>query len=87
MSRALFTLQEQVAAGDALDVPGARAELIAAEGVTLDYLEVVDPGTLAPLADASLTRPLGQPALALVAAQVGPVRLIDNLRLTPRTLR
>ena len=87
LSRALFTLQEQVAAGDALDVPGARAELIAAEGVTLDYLEVVDPGTLTPLDDASLTRPLGRPALALVAAQVGPVRLIDNLRLTPRTLR
>ena len=87
LSQALFTLQEQVAAGDALDVAGVRSELIAAKGVKLDYLEVVDPGTLAPLADASLTRPLQRPALALVAAQVGPVRLIDNLRLTPRTLR
>ncbi|AGS33499.1 pantoate--beta-alanine ligase [Corynebacterium maris DSM 45190] len=87
LSRALFTLRDRVADGADPDVAGVRAELAAAEGVTLDYLEVVDPGTLAPLADDSLTRPLQRPALALVAAQVGPVRLIDNLRLTPRTRR
>ena len=87
LSRALFTLRNRVAAGEALGLLKVRAELAAAEGVTLDYLEVVDPGTLAPLADASLTRPLQRPALALVAAHVGPVRLIDNLRLTPRTRR
>lgn len=87
LSRALFTLRDRVAAGEAVDLAGVRAELAAAEGVTLDYLEVVDPGTLAPLADASLARPLERPALALVAAHVGPVRLIDNLRLTPRTRR
>ncbi|MDO5455024.1 MAG: pantoate--beta-alanine ligase [Corynebacterium sp.] len=87
LSQALFTLRNRVAAGEALGLLKVRAELAAAEGVTLDYLEVVDPGTLAPLADASLTRPLHRPALALVAAHVGPVRLIDNLRLTPRTRR
>ncbi len=87
LSQALFTLRNRVAAGEALGLLKVRAELAAAEGVTLDYLEVVDPGTLAPLADASLTRPLQRPALALVAAHVGPVRLIDNLRLTPRTRR
>lgn len=87
LSQALFTLRNRVADGADPDVAGVRAELAAAEGVTLDYLEVVDPGTLAPLADASLTRPLQRPALALVAAHVGPVRLIDNLRLTPRTRR
>lgn len=87
LSQALFTLRNRVAAGEALGLLKVRAELAAAEGVTLDYLEVVDPGTLAPLADDSLTRPLQRPALALVAAHVGPVRLIDNLRLTPRTRR
>jgi pantoate--beta-alanine ligase len=87
LSRALFTLRDRVADGEAVDLPGVRAALAAAEGVTLDYLEVVDPATLAPLTDANLTQPLEHPALALVAAHVGPVRLIDNLRLTPPTRR
>ncbi|HCB05958.1 MAG TPA: pantoate--beta-alanine ligase, partial [Nocardioides bacterium] len=41
----------------------------------LDYLEVVDPDSLAPL-----TR-LDGPARALVAGRVGRTRLIDNLQL------
>ncbi len=44
----------------------------------LDYLEVVDADTLEPLSQ------LDRPARALVAAQVGSTRLIDNLALGPR---
>ncbi len=68
LSRSLRTLQEQVDAG-ALDVDAVRAELAASEGVTLDYLVVVDPDTL---------QPTSGPGLALVAATVDGVRLIDN---------
>lgn len=68
LSRSLRTLQEQVDAG-ALDVDAVRAELAASEGVTLDYLVVVDPETL---------QPTFGPGLALVAATVDGVRLIDN---------
>ncbi len=41
----------------------------------LEYLEVVDPDSLAPLAT------LDRPARALVAARIGATRLIDNLAL------
>jgi pantoate--beta-alanine ligase len=41
----------------------------------LDYLEIVDPGTLEPLVQ------LNQPALVAVAAFLGKTRLIDNLTL------
>ncbi|MDK8364298.1 pantoate--beta-alanine ligase [Corynebacterium sp. UMB10119B.1] len=68
LSRSLRTLQEQAEAG-ALDVDAVRAELAASEGVTLDYLVVVDPDTL---------QPTSGPGLALVAATVDGVRLIDN---------
>lgn len=56
-------------------VEEATAALDEAEGVTVDYLTVVDPATLQPVP--ATTRP----ALALVAAYVGPVRLIDNMEL------
>lgn len=42
----------------------------------LDYLVVVDPLTL------NAVEPDQRPALALCAAWVGPVRLIDNLELS-----
>jgi pantoate--beta-alanine ligase len=45
----------------------------------LDYLEVVDHATLEPLTPAELDRPLRREALALVAAEFEPVRLIDNM--------
>jgi pantoate--beta-alanine ligase len=41
----------------------------------LDYLEIVDPGTLDPMAE------VDKPALVAVAAFVGTTRLIDNLLL------
>ena len=67
LSQALFALRD----GASLDE--ASAQLASSPGVTVDYLTVVDPATLKPV-DAQ-----HRPALALVAAQVGPVRLIDNL--------
>ena len=77
LSKALEMLRERAAAGKPLD-PASAAELVRAQpGVELDYFEVVDPQTLEPLQDAA-EAPLSGPALALVAARVGPVRLIDN---------
>lgn len=100
LSAALTTLAERAAAGAPLGVAAVRRELAAAAGVELDYLEVVDPTTLRPLA---LSAPdeevsdgagdggdlgagdgvLDREALALVAAHVGPVRLIDTMTLRP----
>lgn len=56
----------------------AGAAVLAEEpAITLDYLSIAHPDTLEPLADwAGLDE-----ALALIAAQVGPVRLIDNIDL------
>jgi pantoate--beta-alanine ligase len=79
LSRALFTLKARAETGGPLDLPGLRAELQASERVDLDYLVVVDPATLRETADGVLQ----QPALALIAARVGPVRLIDTMDLRP----
>ena len=73
LSRALRALVAQAAAGRA-----DRGDLLAAaqaelEVDRLDYLELVDPDSLAPLPV------LDRPARALVAAFVGRTRLIDNL--------
>ncbi len=52
----------------------AGRQLVAREpGVRLDYLEIVDPGSLDPLPDISCG------TLAAIAAYVGSTRLIDNL--------
>lgn len=51
----------------------ARSVLMAEELVSLDYLEVVDPATFLPV-DAGFRGP----ARVVIAAQVGPARLIDN---------
>jgi pantoate--beta-alanine ligase len=64
-------------------VPGGAAEvqraMIAAQRgeprATLDYADVCDPDTFAPLED------LRAPALLAIAARVGPARLIDNFPL------
>ncbi|MHC5078041.1 MAG: pantoate--beta-alanine ligase [Planctomycetota bacterium] len=46
---------------------------VGGEGARIEYIEVVDPETFAPL-----TR-IGGQALAVMAVQVGPTRLIDNM--------
>ncbi|GAA1802984.1 pantoate--beta-alanine ligase [Nesterenkonia flava] len=90
LSRALFTLRERAAAGEPLRVDEVTAQLNQAEGVDLDYLVVVDPQTLQEIEPAqepegatAASGPLASEALVLIAARVGPVRLIDNMLLTP----
>ncbi|HEX2053832.1 MAG TPA: pantoate--beta-alanine ligase [Actinomycetota bacterium] len=51
----------------------ARRVLAEQPAVRLQYLEVVDPDTFEPVESVS------QPALVVVAAHAGPVRLIDNV--------
>jgi pantoate--beta-alanine ligase len=59
---------------DALLAAGREA---LAGDVSLDYLALVDPETLEPVAQ------LDRPALLAIAARVGQVRLIDNTTLQP----
>ena len=72
---ALSAVAAAVAAGErdpvAATAPGR--ERLAAAGAELEYLELVEPTTMRPLAS------LGADALAVVAARLGSVRLIDNL--------
>jgi pantoate--beta-alanine ligase len=75
LHRALTLVRAAVAAGErdpAAATAGGRAELAAARAET-DYLQLVDPLTMAPL-----TR-VDRDSLAVVAARIGAVRLIDNL--------
>lgn len=84
LSRTLFALEADRAAGRPLDLEAARQRLESAPGIELDYLELVDPLTFTPLAPADLA---GQSAsgeaagVVVLAAKVGPVRLLDNLHL------
>jgi pantoate--beta-alanine ligase len=55
----------------------AGREALASGGAALEYLALVDPGTLEPV------ETLDRPALLAVAARVGQVRLIDNAILEP----
>ena len=80
LSRALRAAADAVAAGEA-DADRVRQVLkgtIESEGLArLDYAEVADADTLEPL---KALGP-GRRAVALVAARVGPARLIDNMPL------
>lgn len=81
LHRALRLAQEAVRQGecDADRVRQILTQTILLEMLaSLDYAEVADAETLDPLARISPARP----AVALVAARVGPTRLIDNARLT-----
>jgi pantoate--beta-alanine ligase len=75
LSRALFAARARAAAGERdgqVLVEGARGAL---DVDGLDYLELCDVETLAPVAR------LDRPAVLLVAAFVGRTRLIDNVRI------
>ena len=74
LHRALRAIQAAVQAGERDPVAAralALAELTSAE-IEVEYLEIVSPETLAPL------QRLDSDALAVVAARVGAIRLIDN---------
>lgn len=77
LSRALFRLRDQAASGAGLEVEAAR-DLVRAHA-RLEYLEVVDPATLDPLPVSRTAGRLDGEALALVAATIGGIRLIDNM--------
>jgi pantoate--beta-alanine ligase len=83
LHRALLAAGEALASGER-DPAAVRArglEVLEAGGVQTEYFELADPRTLEPVAD------LNAPTLALVAARVGQVRLIDNLLLEPAGFR
>jgi pantoate--beta-alanine ligase len=81
LSRALRAAQEAVDAGErdpSSIIELARTPLSTAD-LEPDYLELVSPETLAPL------ERIDGDALVVVAARVGPVRLIDNHLLCARS--
>jgi pantoate--beta-alanine ligase len=81
LSRALRLLEERANARKPLDLESAQAMVESQPLVALDYFDVVDPDTLEPLAENCRETPFRGEALALIAAKVGPVRLIDNMPL------
>ncbi len=67
---------ERRPAGGVADVIATMAQVVAAEArAQLDYADVCDPDSFAPLTE------LRAPALLAIAAKVGPARLIDNFLL------
>ena len=81
LARALRLLEQRASAHEPLDLPSA-VELVRSQPlVELDYFDVVDPRTLEPLAENCQDTPFRGEGLAIIAAKVGPVRLIDNIPL------
>ncbi|MFF2030937.1 pantoate--beta-alanine ligase [Arthrobacter sp. NPDC058192] len=78
LSRALRLVEERANAHEPLDIESAQALVRSQPLVELDYFEVVDPRTLEPLAENCQDTPFRGEGLAIIAAKVGPVRLIDN---------
>ena len=81
LSRALRLLEDRANAHEPLDLESAQALVASQPLVEPDYFEVVDPRTLEPLAENCRETPFRGEALAIIAAKVGPVRLIDNVPL------
>ncbi|MHA7154491.1 pantoate--beta-alanine ligase [Arthrobacter sp. TMN-50] len=78
LSRALRLLEARAQRHEPLDLDSAVGLVTSHPLVDLDYFEVVDPATLEPLAFNCRHTPFTGEALALIAARVGSVRLIDN---------
>lgn len=81
LSRALRLVEERANSHLPLDVDSVRELVESQPLVDLDYFDVVDPDTLEPLAENCKETPFRGEGLALIAARVGPVRLIDNIPL------
>ena len=80
LNRALREVQELAAAGrhSVDELLGVARERLAREPLArIDYLELVDPSTLAPLTA------LDRPGRLILAVWVGPARLLDNGPVTP----
>ena len=84
LSRALRLMDERATAHEPLEPDDAIALIASQPGIELDYFDVVDPETLEPLAFNCRETPFTGEALAIVAAKVGDVRLIDNMPLKAR---
>jgi pantoate--beta-alanine ligase len=82
LSRALRLLESRALANDPLELDSAVALVESQPLVKLDYFDVVDPRTLEPLAENCKETPFRGEGLAIIAAKVGPVRLIDNVPLS-----
>ena len=80
LNAAMVTAADRIKAGEdvATVLAEARAQVVAAGFIDVEYLELRGVGDLAPLAR------LDRPARLLAAAQLGPVRLIDNIAVTPK---
>ncbi|MGI8425428.1 MAG: pantoate--beta-alanine ligase [Actinomycetota bacterium] len=81
LSKALFAAANLASKGEhsVRALVDHSKELIEAEpAVTLQYLEIVDPATFEPQNE------ITPGSLMVLAAQVGPVRLIDNIELVPK---
>ena len=63
---------------NAAAIERAMREMMAAQGVAVDYASLADPESLAPVSDDAVR------AVALVAGRLGSTRLIDNLELPVR---
>lgn len=83
LSRALRLLAGRAQRREPLDLDSAVALVRSQPLVSLEYFEVVDPLTLEPLGAVSGPAPFSAQGLALIAARVGSVRLIDNQPLEP----
>jgi len=83
LARALERATTLIAAGerDPVAAGGAARDELAAHEVDPEYLEIVDPDTLAPVEE------IDGPVLVAVAARVGGARLIDNVIATPTKAR
>ncbi|GAA3320064.1 MULTISPECIES: pantoate--beta-alanine ligase [Arthrobacter] len=82
LSRALRLIESRALANEPLELDSAVALVESQPLVKLDYFDVVDPRTLEPLAENCKETPFRGEGLAIIAAKVGPVRLIDNVPLS-----
>ncbi|MBM2810418.1 MAG: pantoate--beta-alanine ligase [Chloroflexi bacterium] len=79
--RALSAAQSQLLGGETSgsSLSSTMKDLLVKAGLDVDYAAVVHPSSLEPL------ERIGREARALLAARLGPVRLIDNAPLRPAT--
>jgi pantoate--beta-alanine ligase len=79
LHRGLATARDAVAAGQRESgvLASIVADELARDSLTAEYVAVLDPATFEPVATVE------RPALIVLAARVGPVRLIDNMEVAP----
>ncbi len=77
LSRSLFQAQAMLEAGERSVETIVAAVREGMSPVDIDYIELVDAGTIQPV------ERIDRPILLAVAAQMGQARLIDNMKFTP----